>query len=199
RRPIRKSFPVCCAPPKSGTRNRPTATTTASPIRRMGTSIWMAGGSLADDAARKPWPRPVRAWLFDHLSGPQEERLRDGEPECLCGLHVDDQIEIGWLLHGQVPRLRALQDPVYVDRSLTPHGRRAGSVKHQSAGCHVVLVTIHRRETTPSREFHDQRAVRLQHRVRGRHKSVRRSPAYRVESRIESGSIVRSQRLYRDL
>src|SRR5262249_5455955 len=127
RRPIRKSFPVCCAPPESGTRNRVTARMTASPIRRMCTSV--LGMALADDDCSQQVAALVAHRLVDHLSGPQEERLRDVEPECLCGLHVDDKIKVGWLLHGHVPRLCALQDAVHVDRSVTPHGRRAGSVK----------------------------------------------------------------------
>jgi hypothetical protein len=41
-------LPVCCASAASGASARLTARATASPIRRMGTSVGMAGGSLAD-------------------------------------------------------------------------------------------------------------------------------------------------------
>src|SRR5258708_16523721 len=37
--------------------------------------------------------------LFDHLIRPQQERLRNREPECLGGLEVDDEIELGGLLN----------------------------------------------------------------------------------------------------
>ena len=36
--------------------------------------------------------------LFDHLIRPQEERLRDREPERLGGLEVDYQLELSGLL-----------------------------------------------------------------------------------------------------
>ena len=36
--------------------------------------------------------------LFDDLIGPQQHRRRDGEPEGLRGLHVDDQLELRRLL-----------------------------------------------------------------------------------------------------
>ena len=48
--------------------------------------------------------------LLDDLVGPLEQRLRDGEPERLGGLEVDDQLELGGLLHGQVGGLGALED-----------------------------------------------------------------------------------------
>ncbi len=44
------TFPaVCCASPISGASIRLRLRTTASPIRRMGTSVGMVGGSLTDD------------------------------------------------------------------------------------------------------------------------------------------------------
>ena len=45
--------------------------------------------------------------LFDHLVGEREQRRRDLESECPGGLEVDDELELGGLLHRQIGRLGA--------------------------------------------------------------------------------------------
>src|SRR5215831_4582539 len=51
--------------------------------------------------------------LLDHLIRPRQRRRRDRQAESLGGLEVDDQLELGWLLDGQVSGLRALEDPIH--------------------------------------------------------------------------------------
>jgi hypothetical protein len=48
--------------------------------------------------------------LFDHLVGPQQERLGDFQPERLGRGQVDDEIEFGRLLDGNVGRLRTAKN-----------------------------------------------------------------------------------------
>ncbi len=48
--------------------------------------------------------------LLDHLVGPQQQRLRDREPERLRSLRVDDQLELDWLLDRKVGGFCALED-----------------------------------------------------------------------------------------
>jgi len=50
---------------------------------------------------------------FDDLIGTGKHRRRDCQPEELCRLQGDDQLEGGGLLHGQVRRLCALQNLVH--------------------------------------------------------------------------------------
>ena len=47
--------------------------------------VWWAGRS-------RPFPRPPSC-SFDHLVGAGEERGRDCQAECLCGVQVDHQLE----------------------------------------------------------------------------------------------------------
>jgi len=44
----------------------------------------------------------------------EEERWRDGDPECLSGLEVDNQLKDHGLLHRQVGWFGALQEPVHI-------------------------------------------------------------------------------------
>src|SRR5262245_39056707 len=56
--------------------------------------------------------------LFDHLVGDGKERRRYGEPEHAGGFGVDDEFELRRLHHGQVRRLRALEDATYIAADL---------------------------------------------------------------------------------
>jgi hypothetical protein len=46
------------------------------------------------------WPTSA-----DHLVGGGEQRLRHGQPECLCGFEIDDQFILGGRLHWEIARL----------------------------------------------------------------------------------------------
>jgi hypothetical protein len=54
--------------------------------------------------------------LLDDLIGSNQNRLRDGEAESLCRLHVDDEFELGGLLDRGITRLGAFEDSVNVIR-----------------------------------------------------------------------------------
>jgi hypothetical protein len=66
---------------------------------------------------------PIR-FLFDHLVGAGEQRLRHGEAEGLSGRQVDHQLELGRLLDRQVGGFGAFEDPdrVYSGRPIGDRG-----------------------------------------------------------------------------
>src|SRR5262245_62853812 len=94
----------CCASTPSVARARLTVSTTASPIRRMGTSVGMAGGSLADlnygRVAVRSWLRWSSTRLFDEVICPPEHRRWNGQAKRFRGLEVDDDLESCGLLDG---------------------------------------------------------------------------------------------------
>ena len=64
---------------------------------------------------------PSGGRLLDHLIRSPQRGVRDRQPECLRGLEVDDQVELGGLLYRQVARLGTLFGPVA--------GPRAGALR----------------------------------------------------------------------
>src|SRR5262245_27117294 len=53
------------------------------------------------------------AHSFDHLVGAADKRRRDREAERSGSLEIDDQLDLGGLLHGQVSRLFTLENAAY--------------------------------------------------------------------------------------
>src|SRR3972149_5120560 len=76
---------------------------------------------------------PIRR-SFDHLVGPDEDRLRNGEAEGLRRLEVDHQLELRRLLHGEVRRLGALENLVDVVCRAPHEVRSIRRVGHEAAG-----------------------------------------------------------------
>src|SRR5215475_1845171 len=50
--------------------------------------------------------------LFDHFVGGVEEPFRNRQGECLSGLEIDHELELGWLLHRQIGRLFTFKDAI---------------------------------------------------------------------------------------
>src|SRR5450830_236904 len=70
---------------------------------------------------------------FDHLIGAREQRWRHGEAERLGGLQIDNQIEGGWELDGQIGGPRAFENPSSKNSGLTINIWNICTVAHQAA------------------------------------------------------------------
>src|SRR3954471_15046350 len=84
----------------------------------------------ADAPADVSW----RAALVEHLVGERSQPGRDGEAEQPRGRRVDNQLVLVRLEHGQLGRLRALEDAPDIDAGLTIRILQARAVAHQPAG-----------------------------------------------------------------
>src|SRR6266852_4759497 len=79
------------------------------------------------------WASPC-AYLSDHLVRQEQERRRDGDPERLGGLQVDDELKLHGLLHGQVGRLGAPENLVDVDGQAPEELRQVRAIRHKAPG-----------------------------------------------------------------
>src|SRR5215469_6988264 len=68
---------------------------------------------------------------FDHLVGAGEKCRRHSQADSFCGFHVDDQLELRWLLDGQVGRLGAFKDLIDITRTLAVKVNFRGLIGHQ--------------------------------------------------------------------
>ena len=62
-----------------------------------------------------------RTRSFDQFVSANEERQRHVEPERLGGLEIDNQLDLGGLLHGEISRFRSFEDSVNVEGSPAIH------------------------------------------------------------------------------
>src|SRR5215467_8542598 len=97
----------------------------------------------------------VERGSLDHLICPTQHGRRDSQPECLGGFQVDDQLELGRLLDGQIGRLGALEDPVHEDRGASLQVKIVCAIDDESAGFPVLPYPTYRRQPRLHREVCD--------------------------------------------
>src|SRR5437773_1162194 len=100
--------------------------------------------------------------LLDHFIRPPQQRRRDRQAERLGGLEVDDQLEFGRLLHGEIGGLRAFQDLVDVLGRSTVQLTSIPTVRHQSSHLHPFPGLVHRRKPELRREVGNLSAEAVQ-------------------------------------
>src|SRR4051794_37354790 len=54
------------------------------------------------------------AKLFDNFVGAGQKRRGQLKAKCICSFKIDDQLELGWLLHRQIARFRSAKNLVDV-------------------------------------------------------------------------------------
>jgi hypothetical protein len=71
-----------------------------------------------------------------------QERQWQLDAERLGGLEVDDQLEPGWVLHGQIGGLRALEYAVDIERRSPPDVSAIGPIGNETSVRREVTVRI---------------------------------------------------------
>src|SRR5262245_37624535 len=98
------------------------------------TSGWAWGRSSRQRSLLMPQAavsnRSTRA-LFDHLVGERQKFWRKLDTERLRGLQIDDELEPGWLLHGQLGGMRAFEHLAHQHPGLAIDLGNAGAVAQQ--------------------------------------------------------------------
>src|SRR5215470_2267597 len=99
--------------------SRPTAVTTCmlrSPNTEIAPTATTSMALTCRWRSRPQHQKRKRPTSFDHLVCAGQYRLRDRKAQCPCGFQIDHKLECRGLLDREVPRLRALDDLVDVDR-----------------------------------------------------------------------------------
>src|SRR5215471_13915060 len=82
-----------------------------------------------------------KLFSLNHLIRPRQHVGRNRKADLLCGLEVDDQLELGRLLHRQIGGLSSLENFVNVIRDAAVAVREFRPVGHESASVRICYVT----------------------------------------------------------
>src|SRR3954452_9947113 len=92
-----------------------------------------AGGGAVHSITSGLMHRSKRHHLFNDFVGAQEERLGDRQPDRLCRLVVDHQLELDRGLDRKFARLRTLEDAIGIGRREPKITEQVTSVGQQAA------------------------------------------------------------------
>src|SRR5882672_9328415 len=125
--------------------------------------------TLALTARLRKTERQARTWMrsFDDLVGAGEDRWRDGEAERLGGIEIDNQLECGRMLNGQIGGLSAFEDLSDVIAAQAGCAGAARSIADQAAGRGVFTPVIDRRNHMACRQRHELVETAVEERVAG--------------------------------
>src|SRR5712692_10125771 len=120
-----------------------------------------AAGESSRTPPRAPAPRPGlhrgagQHALLDHLICPYQDRLRDRQPERPRSLEVDDQLERGGLLDGQVRGLGAFEDLVHISGRAAERIDIIRPIGQEATGVDKLFPPVHRWQPRSCRKLHD--------------------------------------------
>src|SRR5712691_2522950 len=84
--------------------------------------------------------------LLDDLVRCSEQRLRNGQAECLCGPEIDNQLILGRSLHRHIGWLFALEDAIDRPRGSPDYIERIRSVRGQAAVYGEITIRMNGRQ-----------------------------------------------------
>ena len=93
--------------------------------------------------------------LFDHLVGAGEQRLRHGQPECLRGFEINDELILGRRLHREIAWLLTFEDAIDVAGGTPKLVDKIKSIRDQAAAGDKVAPVVDRRQPVPGGERDD--------------------------------------------
>src|SRR5262245_6025179 len=99
------------------------------------------------------------------LVRPLEQPLRNRQAQSLRGLEIDHQLELHWLLDGQVGGLGALQDLVDVRGGTSVEITEARPVRHETPGLHTLPDAVCCRQAAPGCEVCEPCSVGVENRI----------------------------------
>src|SRR5262245_37167414 len=147
--PIRQTFPVCCALTASG-------------------AVRMLPPTRVTNARRS-----ISLYSLDDLVSSGQDRLRDREAERLGGLEIDDQLELGGLLDGEIGGFCTFQDLVDVGCGAPGNVPTARPIRHEATDLRLLPLSAHRRQAALGCEVCDSCSVGTEERVRQDEERVR--------------------------
>src|SRR5438445_9246749 len=122
---------------------------------------------------------------LDHLVSAGEQRRRHSEAEHLCGPQVDDELELGRLLHREISGLGAPENFIDVAGGTPKQISEICPIRHERAGCHIFSKSMKRWQSLPGREVSIELHVIKSERVFDRYQCIWTLPSQRFECAIE--------------
>src|SRR5215831_10190046 len=130
RKPMRGTFPVCCASASETFAKKSVASSQRMILFFMFFFL----------------PRAFSLFSFDHFIRPIQHRLRNRQTDLLRGLEIDHQLELRRLLYRQIGGLGSLQDSIHVICDAPIAVRLVRPVGHETTDLYEFSILVHRRQ-----------------------------------------------------
>src|SRR5215472_10962222 len=134
--------------------------------------------------------------LVDSFVCPQQNWLRDLQPERFRRPKIHHQLELRRLLDGQVSGPGALEDLVHVGCCAPVEVREACPIGHETTDLRVLPVRVHRRQTVLVRELRDADPLAREDWIEKDHERMGTLLGHHLERRIGRGAASPLHELY---